>query len=1147
MDLDRALRELRGNDSRNAQAGPSRAKSTRPRSHGVPGKRRMVDETLVSGYDYAEPKRKVRQHTRAPSQTSLTSFVKTSPSTKNRVQAGWYAGQSRSGCGSLSGSNTAPSAKRNGPSASTSPRAILGGGSTEDAIELSDDSLPTERTTAPSAPCELVSQAHSHSQAHQPSLQVLPPTTKRRPPPKVARNSQLPIIISDSDEEAPIVGRPRRQATMISTKKRFYDPRILVPETAVSHGPHNQATKIPKKQLYDPRILLPETVVSQRQGRVLVEETVLPSPRNTAAVASQSSIAPDSPMPAAAAVALDDSGKSEPQRTRQPKRARSAATPEERQERQRRANERIMTPAPILELPSILDGLAKTPTPKKLAPKESVPPAAANSAKRRLFAVNANLDDESYRPNPGTVLARPVKPDRAARYQANRPRRSLPVPGQYALPPADTPIQQWPTKPGTLHDGSSAHVVQPQECDSILVPAQYPAPEALEEDAGGSATEYDDAGSNFGLDLYADFAQFAGSPSAQSILNTPAKRSLVRLSVSPAALKAFQSPGASKIELAAVAGGSVLGSGPSEHFGVPSNASESAAPLSPTARLLAEDKERERKAVEERERAQKAAAEREANNRAQFEAIKLLEGSDESDDGEELRLSQVFREIQRTPSPGLRRSFRQRLSVFKVSDDAHDPSWPQRPKFKSNPDHSKLFRELGRDKERGMTTAYIEATISASASPEPRQLDPVNISGVDEAVLEEAQRIQREAARKEEREAVHPVFWEEDTRFAVRGSLLPLRCASEDPAVEMLKEVYDESTLAKLISCLPMPSSTDVLVNEWLFELAFCARDEELAYAALERLLEFIANSSAEPAESPDGLFWLMISVWYQLGAKVREPESHLVRVTRDRATASTFICHIASTAANNGWFGSHCAWVMLCHLAVLAGDSSTSPTLQRQIEAATTDLFELVFKEIRHVSMIAKELASLELARQVRSVLALGQRTDASRAAVRWATTGMLLPNYTQAIEEEGETRPSVHRVLQGLDRIEDEIRSENADYGHVSNLLALWCAGLTDLDDGWANVPEIKVLVRDTLRLRDLVRESPDDPATSEVKARLQLIHHIVKLHVQAATDREERARIVGKGLEVGERGQTRLSFGRGDGEQSDEGVREGPSFMG
>jgi hypothetical protein len=142
----------------------------------------------------------------------------------------------------------------------------------------------------------------------------------------------------------------------------------------------------------------------------------------------------------------------------------------------------------------------------------------------------------------------------------------------------------------------------------------------------------------------------------------------------------------------------------------------------------------------------------------------------------------------------------------------------QKSKSKAHAKQARLFKELDRDVKRGTTTAHIEAACSASASPERPKLNLADVSGVDEAVLAEAQRIQREAAQKEEREAVYSVFWE-DTRLAEDRSLLPFRCAYEDPAVEMLEEVYDESTLAHLISCLPVPASTEVPLNQWLLEL----------------------------------------------------------------------------------------------------------------------------------------------------------------------------------------------------------------------------------------------------------------------------------------------------------------------------------------
>lgn len=239
----------------------------------------------------------------------------------------------------------------------------------------------------------------------------------------------------------------------------------------------------------------------------------------------------------------------------------------------------------------------------------------------------------------------------------------------------------------------------------------------------------------------------------------------------------------------------------------------------------------------------------------------------------------------------------------------------------------------------------------------------------------------------------------------------------------------------------------------------------------------------------------------------------------------------------SNGWLGSHCAWVILCHLAVLAGDSSTSSGLSRQIAAAAADLFKSAIKDGSHDSMLARELASHPLVPQVRAILALGQRNSATRAAVRWAATGLLLPD---TIGKWSGSRPSGELMLHGLESIEDEIRAEGADPEHanferISNLVALWCAGLTDLDDGWASEPEARILVRNIVRVRDLVRDNADDPATSEVKGRLQLYHHIVNLHIQAAMGRGLRARIAGKGLEMGEREQTRLSFGRSGSEQS------------
>ncbi|CAK9786493.1 unnamed protein product [Cutaneotrichosporon oleaginosum] len=1251
MDLERALRELRANDARsgNAKAGPSRIKPpTAPRSPRAAGKRRRIDETLVSGYDYSERSKKKVHPTATASQSTLTTFIKTSPSSKNNSQGDIrLGGPSRNAPSSVvcqpfpktaPGSQPAPS---NQPGSQSSSIRKLGGSSIEDAIELDSDS--------PSNP-QPASRGHgsrpsSRLRSRPPSVQVKSATPKRqrwRP-----NNSSLPIVVSDSDDEIPAPRPSQRGLT---------------------------STLSPQKSLRDQRILVPETIVSPVRGRILVDETVPPRPRNTTTIATQTTLVPDSAVSSAGAVVCDDSVFPEPGPLRRHCRSRSAVTPEERRERQRRANQKAMTPAPIPELPSILDGLAKTPTPKKPAPRETAPPPDLNPSRRRLFT--ANLDDESYRPNPGTAFARPVKPAKVAAYQASRPRRSVPEQGKYALPAVDTPIHQWPSKPGTSHNATSSKrkstehqsktpapierksktpvaaqrrsktpaaternsktpipaerksstptissrnrtpalrtpskavaglhspakaaphkqtslapiapkSVTPSRtpvtsqrrrsrslssCLTPLPPTQLPvrspaniqrepsasSPHTLpleveqsasrkggetpgavaqalplesEAEGAGSAIHDDDDGSDFGLDMYADFAQFAGSPSTQPLLNTPSKCNLIRPSSSPVAMKTSRSPMASEV-------GVVSGIGPSSPYHhIPRSSGarlrSSQSPLSPTARLQAEDHQRERKLAEEREHAQQAAAQREAENRARLMAMRFLEGdSDQSDDEQEIRLSQIFH-----PSPGPRRSTRQRHSISKVSDYTED--LPQRPQLSPNNKHALLFKELDRDVKRGTTTAHIEAACSASASPERRKLDLASISGVDGQVLAEARRVQLEAARKEEQEAVYAVFWE-DLRLAEERPLLPFCCAYEDPAVEILEEVYDESTLCQLISCLPIPESTETVLNQWLLELAFCAHDEELAYTALERVLENIASARTEPVEPPEGLFTMMTSAWFQLGGKVRQSDRHFGRVARDRATASSYICRIASTAASNGWLDAQCTGLMLCHLSILASDSSTSAALRREIEATSAVLFEAASKSDEYSHMIAKRLTSLPLVPQVRALHTLGQRNSATRAAVRWVAASLLLPEDLEDATDGNLERPSVHHIVQALNCIEDEIRSEDAEYGRISNLLALWCAGLTDIDDGWARDPEAKLLVQDTVRVRDLVRENPEDPATSEVKGRLQLFHHIVNLHVQAATDREQRARVASMGLEVGKMGQTRLSFGLGESKDNEE----------
>lgn len=142
------------------------------------------------------------------------------------------------------------------------------------------------------------------------------------------------------------------------------------------------------------------------------------------------------------------------------------------------------------------------------------------------------------------------------------------------------------------------------------------------------------------------------------------------------------------------------------------------------------------------------------------------------------------------------------------------------PQVTNNKKHAKLFKELDRDVKRGITTAQVEAALSAS----PERKLPVDLSdmaGVDEDVVAEAQRIQRESKRKAVDEAVYSVFWRDYVPFPLEPlpQAGPFFYEYSDPAVGILKDVEDESTLVQLLSCLPVPASTEVGLNEWLLTL----------------------------------------------------------------------------------------------------------------------------------------------------------------------------------------------------------------------------------------------------------------------------------------------------------------------------------------
>ncbi len=155
--------------------------------------------------------------------------------------------------------------------------------------------------------------------------------------------------------------------------------------------------------------------------------------------------------------------------------------------------------------------------------------------------------------------------------------------------------------------------------------------------------------------MYADFEQYAGSPSAPSasvasLHNTPSKSTLKRPSLSPVALKALKSPSAS-LKIGQMRSASPRGStgGPvsPRALGPPRSPSKLSQPRpSITARVLAEDEERQRKAIEAREAGKKAAEERAEERTAIARAqLELLEGIGSDSEEEPEGLDDILRSV----------------------------------------------------------------------------------------------------------------------------------------------------------------------------------------------------------------------------------------------------------------------------------------------------------------------------------------------------------------------------------------------------------------------------------------------------------------------------------------------------------------------
>lgn len=408
---------------RQQEAGPSHVRDVKPSirlSSSPRSAKRRVDETLVSGINFNDKSRtKPRHRLPGPGQTTLNpqggivlpkdrrSINGPERRGKKVVRYEKLTAEDRKGNaisitapGAVGGSHSKPSRSKLGHYSS-------GGTSTTDAIIIDtsdDDSVPRLISRPPKSSDRSTSGVLSRSRSRRSAT----PTKRGR----------LGSLFPDDGDDPTIAERAAAALTQ-HPRPHGPPPRVLVPET-VPEDDGQTSSRTPAEATPPRRKPPAETMANP----FLVPET--PPPANSTASKTTS------PAVGYVLSPLDKKVLGDRQ-------LENGASP----------SSKVVNKGLLLSPPqsSLLDGLARSPTPKKTAPIKSSPLPTVTRGKRPFDHI-ISIDDESWRPPPNkTSRSASSRRHQTPEAAISRPRRVNTAPGKYTLPAVDTPIHQWPTAP----------------------------------------------------------------------------------------------------------------------------------------------------------------------------------------------------------------------------------------------------------------------------------------------------------------------------------------------------------------------------------------------------------------------------------------------------------------------------------------------------------------------------------------------------------------------------------------------------------------------------------------------------------------------------------------------------------------------------
>ncbi|WVQ85946.1 hypothetical protein IAT38_008114 [Cryptococcus sp. DSM 104549] len=430
-------------------------------------------------------------------------------------------------------------------------------------------------------------------------------------------------------------------------------------------------------------------------------------------------------------------------------------------------------------------------------------------------------------------------------------------------------------------------------------------------------------------------------------------------------------------------------------------------------------------------------------------------------------------------------------------------------------------------------------------------------------------------------------FWEKDfaevkAEWMADDEMPVLQAETDDPIVSLLKTYTaagDTAALSALVSSGVLSlvdSSFDGAISSWLYDYALASPDAQWAEVATTALVH-IFETGKVPLTAVS-LNQQIPSVLLYIGARPSifsgfEGVDIKIPQLQNREMACILLCRILKAGLKYHHDDSPVSHLLVPILLLLAIDPATSKTLRRHIDEAITLLLAL---DVKPDSPMAARAVAAKIAERTTpysedvwsAILAvLGETTQPARDVNRWLGMAYFRGGSLSNLDNltNPPPVPSVPLVVTRLSPVFNSLKEPPAgrepDWKHFNNVVTFLSSAISDIDmlvkldlslvskdksgDQLVEehpVQDIRFLIG---QMKNHISDQSDGTHKSLVKGRLHQLLEITRLVLKLSIRKHKYKIKLGKNLEHGTGGQTRLSFGaKREGEAEAPVEQAGPS---